>query len=212
MGGAASQSENELVLDVLTLAEPAFAANGDHRIVAWNDAAERLFGIAADAVIGALCSDALEARSGALCADCGACPEAARVSQMETYVAPHGRPERQARMTALMAHTTGGQTRIVHLLRAAPGLAPRQEASRPSTRPSAEPFASDPRLPRPILLTTREYEVLRLLGAGHSTDQIADELSITRVTARNHVNKVLDKLGASSRLQAVVIASQLRLI
>jgi DNA-binding CsgD family transcriptional regulator len=207
MGGAASPNEHELVLDVLTIAEPAFAANGDHRIVAWNDAAERLLGIAAGDVIGARCSDALEARSGALCANCEVCPEAlARAPRQEMTVAPLGRPERQARMTALTAHTAGGQTRIVHLLRAAPS--PVQEAP----RPPAVPAASDSRLPRPTLLTTREYEVLRLLGAGHSTDQIAGELSITRVTARNHVNKVLDKLGASSRLQAVVIASQLRLI
>lgn len=65
---------------------------------------------------------------------------------------------------------------------------------------------------RPLALTQRELEVLRLLGAGHSTDEIARELSITRVTARNHVNKLLDKLGVNSRLQAVVVASQLRLI
>jgi DNA-binding CsgD family transcriptional regulator len=62
------------------------------------------------------------------------------------------------------------------------------------------------------MLTQRELEVLRLLGAGSSTADIAGTLNITRVTARNHVNKVLDKLGANSRLQAVVIASQLRLI
>lgn len=210
MGGAASQNEHELVLDVLSIAEPAFAANGDHRIVAWNDAAERLLGIAAHDVIGALCSDALQARSGVLCANCEVRALIAREPRQEIYVAPLGQPERQARMTVLTAHTTCGQTRIVHLLRAAPAAT--QITSWEASRPAAGPSASDTRQPRPILLTTREYEVLRLLGAGHSTDQIAGELSITRVTARNHVNKVLDKLGASSRLQAVVIASQLRLI
>lgn len=211
MGGAASVSEHEFVLDVLSIAEPAFAVNGERQIVAWNDAAERLLGIAADDVIGVRCSEALEARSGALCANCEVCPEvAARGLGQETYVTPLGQPALQARMTALTAHTAGGQTRIVHLLRAAP--VPPPHLAHEALPPQSLPIASGSRLPRPVLLTAREYEVLRLLGAGHSTDQIAGELSITRVTARNHVNKVLDKLGASSRLQAVVIASQLRLI
>ena len=210
MGGAASQHENELVLDVQRIAEPAFAVNSNHQIVAWNDAAERLLGIRAEDIIGSRCFDALEAYDGALCADCDLCPVgSARVKNAgphcELSVALVGQPERQVRLTTLTAHTVGGQTRIVHLLREAPVKdTPRLLA--------ANPAVSGSKLPRPQALTQRELEVLRLLGVGHSTDEIAGELSITRVTARNHVNKVLDKLGANSRLQAVVIASQLRLI
>ena len=214
MGGAASQHENELVLDVLRIVEPAFAVNSNHQIVAWNDAAERLLGIRAEDIIGSHCFEALEAYDGALCADCHMCPvgvAAARnaAPHCELSVALAGQPQRQVRLTTLTARTVGGQARIVHLLREAPI----KDMLRPMVAsPAMSPAASGSKSPRPLALTHRELEVLRLLGVGHSTDEIAGELSITRVTARNHVNKVLDKLGANSRLQAVVIASQLRLI
>lgn len=215
MGGAASQHENELVLDVLSITEPAFAVNDKQQIVAWNDAAERLLGIKADDVIGLRCFEALETYNRALCADCGLCPAGAAWARRATSApacdpptSPTERQERQVRLTTLTARTVGGQARIVHLLREAPV----SESLRPPASLMASPGASGARIPRPASLTQRELEVLRLLGVGHSTDEIAGELSITRVTARNHVNKVLDKLGANSRLQAVVIASQLRLI
>ncbi len=210
MGGAASQHENELVLDVQRIAEPAFAVNSSHQIVAWNDAAEQLLGIKAEDIIGSRCFEALDGLDGALCADCGMCPIGAAYvrredSSYELTVTLAGQPDRQLHLTTLTAHTAGGQTRIVHLLRSAPV----KEVPRP---PALNPAMSGGKHPRPQALTQRELEVLRLLGVGHSTDEIAGELSITRVTARNHVNKVLDKLGANSRLQAVVIASQMRLI
>ncbi|HUY79200.1 MAG TPA: PAS and helix-turn-helix domain-containing protein [Ktedonobacterales bacterium] len=66
--------------------------------------------------------------------------------------------------------------------------------------------------PGQLSLTPREREVLRLLACGLATDEIAKTLSISRLTARNHVNKVIEKLGVSSRLQAVVVASQRNLI
>jgi PAS domain S-box-containing protein len=52
-------------------------------------------------------------------------------------------------------------------------------------------------------LTPRQNEVLRLLQRGCSTDQIADELNISRETVRNHVSDLLHALGARSRLEAV---------
>ncbi|ETK37044.1 response regulator transcription factor [Microbispora sp. ATCC PTA-5024] len=55
-------------------------------------------------------------------------------------------------------------------------------------------------------LTERERETLFLLGEGASTDQISDRLGVARNTARNHVQRVLEKLGARSKLEAVVIA------
>jgi DNA-binding CsgD family transcriptional regulator len=209
MGGAASQHENELVLDVLSIAEPAFAVNDRRQIVAWNDAAERLLGIAARDIMGARCDEALNALDGALCAQCDGCPAGELFAKRaltgtEALVSPACQPDRRLRLTALSARTTQGQSRIVHLLREERPGEQRQDAASPIARGSKQPH--------PLTLTQRELEVLRLLGAGHSTADIAGELSIARVTARNHVNKVLDKLGASSRLQAVVIASQLRLI
>lgn len=56
-------------------------------------------------------------------------------------------------------------------------------------------------------LTPRQSEVLRLLERGRSTAQIADELQLSRETVRNHVRHLLRALGASSRLEAVAVAS-----
>ncbi|MEV6718079.1 response regulator transcription factor [Lentzea sp. NPDC051208] len=55
-------------------------------------------------------------------------------------------------------------------------------------------------------LTARERETLSLLAEGASTDEISTRLGVARNTARNHVQHVLDKLGASSKLEAVSIA------
>jgi DNA-binding NarL/FixJ family response regulator len=55
-------------------------------------------------------------------------------------------------------------------------------------------------------LTTREREILRLLGAGKANKQIAAELSISERTARTHVSNILGKLGLSSRTQAALWA------
>ena len=55
-------------------------------------------------------------------------------------------------------------------------------------------------------LTSRELEVLRLVGAGKANKAIAAELGITERTARTHVSNILRKLGLSSRTQAALWA------
>jgi len=57
-------------------------------------------------------------------------------------------------------------------------------------------------------LTPRQAEVLRLLEHGRSTDQIAEELHLSRETVRNHIRHVLQALGVHSRLEAVALARQ----
>jgi DNA-binding NarL/FixJ family response regulator len=57
-------------------------------------------------------------------------------------------------------------------------------------------------------LTSRELEVLRLVGAGKANKEIAAELSISDRTARTHVSNILRKLGLSSRTQAALWAAR----
>jgi DNA-binding CsgD family transcriptional regulator len=64
----------------------------------------------------------------------------------------------------------------------------------------------------PERLTPREHEVLELLAQGMATVEIATALGISRVTARNHVTRVIEKLGVKTRLQAVLAASRLGLL
>jgi two-component system response regulator DesR len=56
-------------------------------------------------------------------------------------------------------------------------------------------------------LTRREREVLRLAAAGASTDEIAEHLSVTAKTVRNHLSRVFLRLGARNRVDAIRIAS-----
>ena len=60
-------------------------------------------------------------------------------------------------------------------------------------------------------LTARELEVLRLVAAGRSNQQIADELFISRKTASVHVSHILAKLGVSTRVEAAATAHRLGL-
>ena len=55
-------------------------------------------------------------------------------------------------------------------------------------------------------LTSRELEVLRLVGGGNANKAIATELRISERTARTHVSSILGKLGLSSRTQAALWA------
>jgi len=55
-------------------------------------------------------------------------------------------------------------------------------------------------------LTPRELEVLRLLANGRGQDEIAEQLFISLSTAKVHVQHILKKLGAKTRLQAAMQA------
>ncbi len=56
------------------------------------------------------------------------------------------------------------------------------------------------------VLTPRQTEILRMLELGRSTDQIADQLHLSRETVRNHIRHILQALGVNSRLEAVAVA------
>ena len=62
--------------------------------------------------------------------------------------------------------------------------------------------------PRDPELTSREREVLRLLGEGEPNKNIAVALGITERTTRTHVSNILAKLGLSSRTQAALWAAR----
>jgi two-component system response regulator DevR len=70
---------------------------------------------------------------------------------------------------------------------------------------SAQPQADDP-------LSGREKEVLRLVAEGCTNKEIAEALFISEHTARNHVARILNKLGFSRRAGAAAYAAKLGLL
>ncbi|MGI5399533.1 response regulator transcription factor [Streptomyces sp. CA-135486] len=61
-------------------------------------------------------------------------------------------------------------------------------------------------------LTGREREVLVLVAGGHSNDEIAEQLAVSPLTVKTHVNRAMAKLGARDRAQLVVIAYESGLV
>src|SRR4051812_33879149 len=57
-------------------------------------------------------------------------------------------------------------------------------------------------------LTARELQVLRLAAAGRGNQAIADELFITASTVKNHLTRIMAKLGARNRTEAAVLAAR----
>jgi predicted ATPase/DNA-binding CsgD family transcriptional regulator len=76
--------------------------------------------------------------------------------------------------------------------------------SDPSDR--SPPTTARPVLTRPAGLSAREVEVLRLIAAGRTTREIADELVITVNTVESHVTRVYQKIGARGRAEATAFA------
>lgn len=58
------------------------------------------------------------------------------------------------------------------------------------------------------ILTSREIEVLKLLGRGKSNREIAKELNITEGTVKNHITKIFPQLGVRDRIQAALWVQQ----
>jgi DNA-binding NarL/FixJ family response regulator len=61
-------------------------------------------------------------------------------------------------------------------------------------------------------LTDREREVMALVAAGLSNEQIADRLVVSPATAKTHVSRAMVKLRARDRAQLVVLAYELGLV
>lgn len=77
-------------------------------------------------------------------------------------------------------------------------------ARRPASQPDAFPGIAE--------LTERELDVIRLMARGMSNGEIATELYLGEATVKTHVGRILAKLGARDRVQAVVAAYESGLV
>jgi DNA-binding CsgD family transcriptional regulator/tetratricopeptide (TPR) repeat protein len=135
----------------------------------------------------------------------------ARLRQAEAFLAGKGDRE-------MAAAVLGEAITIAAALGAAPleelatRLAAKARLALPATDPA--PTQTTPAAGRddPYELTPREAEVLRLVAAGWTNQQIADELFIARKTASVHVSNLMGKLGATNRGEAAALAHRLGLV
>ena len=78
------------------------------------------------------------------------------------------------------------------------------------TRRLIEGFVRRPRpgsQPNPLRdLTDRELQVLKLIGAGCTNGEIANQLVLSEATVKTHINRLFAKLGLRDRAHAVIIA------
>lgn len=75
-------------------------------------------------------------------------------------------------------------------------------------QPPSEPIGSVPQ-PR---LTPRQREILDLIASGLSTSEIAEELTLSTETVRNHLRSVFRELHAHTRIDAIATAQRLGLL
>jgi len=207
-------------------ADPAFVVDAEGVVVAWNQAAEVLFALPASEAVGRSCGSIVRGTD-----ECGAvCSQACTVRQamerqhqisnfdLEVETAT-GRQWCNA--SVLVAENGGLASRFaVHIMRPI-DLRKRLEmlvrdfvVSRTSVPPeeAIALIASSRTAARDTQLSNRELEILRLLGKGTSTPKIAGDLHISRATVNNHVQHIMRKLDAHTRLEAIRRAEHAGLI
>jgi DNA-binding CsgD family transcriptional regulator len=75
-----------------------------------------------------------------------------------------------------------------------------------------EPFVFNEAARQHLGITAREIEVLQLISSGHSNQEIAEHLFLSLHTVKTHVSRLLSKLEATRRTEAIKKARSLQLI
>jgi PAS domain S-box-containing protein len=207
-------------------ADPAFAVNGMHNIECWNKPAERFFGIKSKEAIGKSCSLIIQGydECGKFCThDCSilkAAENHCAVRNFDLQV----KTDRGMKWCNISVLTTDEDSSVsphtIHILRpvdVSKGLEilVRDYVINKTSLPSEQvkKLSSSDRTPaRETSLSERELEVLRLLAKGKTTTNIAEQLFISRTTVNNHVQHILKKLNAHTRLEAIRRAEHAGLI
>jgi len=219
----------DVILQALAnAADGVFVVNPDQRIVFWNKAAQALLGHPPESAVDKFCWEILEGlddRGEPVCS--GTCQMAmaalagAPVPDYDTCVRTASGQLRWINISTLALPPLAPQATplVVHLFRDATRQR-RNESFVTQVLGMVERMQADA-TPAPVVtaaamraanLTEREAEVLSLLARGLSTRAIALSLSIRPATTRNHVQNILTKLHAHTRLEAVARALELGLI
>lgn len=207
----------------------AYAMSIDQTIVFWNRAAERILGHRAHEVLGRRCYEVFEGQSpGGFTPECvHGCPS---IRYLRAGMVPT--PLRlnmlcasgERRWVTLTPMVVTGILRdapiLVHLFEEVDDDDPRERIglSLPEALAAAGAEVLTDRL-RPARdadlehsLTPRELEVLQLIAVGRETPLIAQELGISAHTVRKHISNLRQKLGAATKLDAVLAGMRLGIL
>ena len=201
------------------------AVSVNQTIVFWDRKAREMLGYTAHRLVGAKCSEIPSGlgRSGLTpeCAGCCACMRYARAGLVPPAVelamrASWGEVKWLDVRPVVVPWLPDVGTVVVYLFRerVTDAAQPLGDLVVVVQDDEAEPLALTEVTDEPDVqrLTPRELEVLRLMALGWETKYIAEELSVSWYTARNHIENLRKKLGASSRLEAVMVAMRLGIL
>lgn len=199
-----------------------FTVDSDQRIKTWNATAEKLFGYSSDQVIGKKCYEVLCANSNPGRVKCSrGCVVMSNASKGRTTkdfdleCKTANGDVKNINMSIVLPIQGSGSREILHMFRDVTDRRRVESASVSLSNSSIDQPNNTTHSPagfRLPPLTTREDQVLKLLSAGKNTNDIADILDIRPLTARNHISRLLTKLGCRSRLEAVALGTRAGLI
>jgi len=218
-------SIHDLVRALDHTADGALITDKEQNVIYWNPAAACMLGFAPDHAVGQSCYEVLQGCHDADRAICRKhCQVRAKalagepVTDYDLCVYTQSGDARWINMSTLVLAADGkaGDLLLVHLFRDATEAAQNkgfvQHVLDVVSRLRNQvflPTAPTVPAPRPLgELTEREREVLDLLARGLGTGEIADALSISSSTVRNHIRNILSKFHVHSRLEAVLYALQ----
>jgi len=135
----------------------------------------------------------------------------ARFRQAEAILGRHG-SRSEAQPLLREAHWVASELRALPLIDRIENLARRGRIRLQAAAPDRKVRRAMTAEGVVVALTTREWEVLSLVAAGHTNREIGAELFISEKTASVHITNVMDKLGALSRYDAAASAARLGLL
>lgn len=205
-----------------------FAVDRKQRIVHWSDRAQEMLGHTAEDAIGKPCYEVLgglDTRNYRFCRrNCPVMVNARRGRSTPAYdllCTSVSGEEKWLNMSVVIPRGGQREINVLHLFRDVTHHRKTEEFARRvsavlgpvlAEETSTPPAEVEPNVTPLPKLSRREMEVLRLLASGMGTRQIAEAIAVRPITARNHISRLITKLGVENRLQAVVFASQHQLI
>jgi len=197
--------------------DPAFVVDGMHNIVFWNEAAESCFGINSEEAVGKSCANVVQGydECGKFCSsDCCVFDAAEKRRNIRNFdLQVHARDLKQWFNVSVLIVNDDESTypSTLHIFRQIDTrkrleVLVRDFVARETglSGEQARKISAVSRNPtRETSLTDREAEILRHLAGGKTSKEISEKLSISRSTVNNHVQHILKKLGAHTRLEAI---------